>query len=773
VGRVSVDLGALEAYCVRAEEQTAVWEPEREPLRVALEGLATALGAVPAEFNASLTTTIAAELAERYDQFVAEQTHLDDYVAEVHDRVEAADQALDVDTVNHHGVVTAPAAVLDGLSPTRYETAREEAAPDAHHGLELLTAAGVIDALDGGLQTDELVDIAQGIDSDGELAAWLEEVGPKLDDPLYAAAFYNALGPDGIDALAALFLAAGGVAEINNGAGWAQDSFGPGGGEWIHHVADPFIDGLADATRTGHLDLTHFTSLLDFETENDRYAAAILFSAEGDRYDAWTLGRIAQNILGPGHQYDDPDPFLTEADALMMRALAENPAAAYWFVVDDLGEPLDTYINILIDGDRDFSHLHAHEQGYNLENIWFDTIPIGLLPEMYNLWAATAAYSLTPDLVTYEYRDFNGNAIDGHPWRNPDHVLGDPSFLTDYDGWYDPTTGEHDTLYTIWVAAPGDELQPLVFYDEYRHHQFSLMVDMLPFAGQAKALYETITGEDPLTGEEVNRWLAGISFVLGAGLWTTSALTGGSPFVNALKTSLRNNPPIPRITAHASMGLPQEFGIDRFGIGSSRNDTYLMEIEGERYIFKPLNRNDISRYGQDMQPINEVAAYKLDAFIEFDLVPPTFLYHVPEHRAPGVLYEDAIGSLQLWGGRPKVPGEEFSYPEQERMVVFDYIIGNPDRHTDNLLVGENGQLVLIDNGVAFPDPNIPGPAIDHGNYGFSRGSGVPLSDDVLNKLWYIDLVELVSVLRTTGLSDGAVNGVIDRIHLVRANGMIP
>lgn len=89
-----------------------------------------------------------------------------------------------------------------------------------------------------------------------------------------------------------------------------------------------------------------------------------------------------------------------------------------------------------------------------------------------------------------------------------------------------------------------------------------------------------------------------------------------------------------------------------------------------------------------------------------DLVPPTV---IREH-------EGGKGSLQKFvsgaetaldkdsdidddGNSPKFDGEK----DRARAAAFDYLIGNTDRHHGNWLVKGNGNLVLIDHGLAFPD----------------------------------------------------------------------
>lgn len=100
----------------------------------------------------------------------------------------------------------------------------------------------------------------------------------------------------------------------------------------------------------------------------------------------------------------------------------------------------------------------------------------------------------------------------------------------------------------------------------------------------------------------------------------------------------------------------------------------------------------------------EIAAYKLDKYLELDMVPPT-----TERR-----YRGDLGSIQLWvdhwiSGREKkadkiaVPGPKLV--NWNRMTylqrAFDNLIGNEDRHLGNILITEDWRMLLIDHSRSF------------------------------------------------------------------------
>lgn len=91
----------------------------------------------------------------------------------------------------------------------------------------------------------------------------------------------------------------------------------------------------------------------------------------------------------------------------------------------------------------------------------------------------------------------------------------------------------------------------------------------------------------------------------------------------------------------------------------------------------------------------EVAAAAVDEHLGTGLIPITV-----EREFNGVK-----GTIQLKVNNLKKMGKDQdleSYPDHLRM--FDYLIGNSDRHSANYLFTEEGKLVAIDHGLAFKPP---------------------------------------------------------------------
>lgn len=93
----------------------------------------------------------------------------------------------------------------------------------------------------------------------------------------------------------------------------------------------------------------------------------------------------------------------------------------------------------------------------------------------------------------------------------------------------------------------------------------------------------------------------------------------------------------------------------------------------------------------------EVAAYELSAALGWGLVPPTVLRDGPA----------GPGSMQLF-----VPAEfdehYFTLQEEEahratflRLAVFDFVANSTDRKSGHCLLGQDGHIYAIDNGLSF------------------------------------------------------------------------
>ena len=98
---------------------------------------------------------------------------------------------------------------------------------------------------------------------------------------------------------------------------------------------------------------------------------------------------------------------------------------------------------------------------------------------------------------------------------------------------------------------------------------------------------------------------------------------------------------------------------------------------------------------------SEIAAYELDKLLRLDMVPPAVEREVNGETGAAVMWIDGVKSVKETGG--KVPSGPAWDTAIRRMLMFDNLIGNPDRNAGNILIGVPGELILIDHSRAFTD----------------------------------------------------------------------
>ena len=92
--------------------------------------------------------------------------------------------------------------------------------------------------------------------------------------------------------------------------------------------------------------------------------------------------------------------------------------------------------------------------------------------------------------------------------------------------------------------------------------------------------------------------------------------------------------------------------------------------------------------------LTEVAAYKIDQLMGFDVIPETVF----------VDFHGARGSLQKWVDGPSVKeiykygiNASIDHISATRLAVYDYLVNNHDRWGSNIIVDHQGKMWGIDN----------------------------------------------------------------------------
>ena len=96
---------------------------------------------------------------------------------------------------------------------------------------------------------------------------------------------------------------------------------------------------------------------------------------------------------------------------------------------------------------------------------------------------------------------------------------------------------------------------------------------------------------------------------------------------------------------------------------------------------------------------SEVAAYELDKLLDMHMVPPAVERRIDGDVGAAVMWVPGLKSVKDLGG--KVPTGAVWGKPLRKMLMFDNLISNSDRNAGNIMVGQPGELILIDHSRAF------------------------------------------------------------------------
>jgi hypothetical protein len=96
---------------------------------------------------------------------------------------------------------------------------------------------------------------------------------------------------------------------------------------------------------------------------------------------------------------------------------------------------------------------------------------------------------------------------------------------------------------------------------------------------------------------------------------------------------------------------------------------------------------------------SEIAAYELDRLLNMRMVPPAVERRIGNETGAAVMWVPGMKSVKELGG--KVPSGAVWGKPIRQMQMFDNLIRNIDRNAGNILIGQPGDVILIDHSRAF------------------------------------------------------------------------
>jgi hypothetical protein len=198
---------------------------------------------------------------------------------------------------------------------------------------------------------------------------------------------------------------------------------------------------------------------------------------------------------------------------------------------------------------------------------------------------------------------------------------------------------------------------------------------------------------------------------------------------------------------------------------ATSNQTFVATLnDGSKAVWKPVTgehpglRSNI-KVGTSYK--REAAAAKVAEHLGVsDLMPATVEY--THNGVRGSLQAFAAPSKGLGSGVPA-----FDRDTSERMRVFDFVVGNTDRHQGNVLQRDRKGTsvpVMIDHGLCFPGgpPDRFIQPWDH----IAHDQG-PLLAGTLEQVKNIDLQHLAKTLLDSGIEEAAVTHTLYRAQLIK------
>jgi hypothetical protein len=163
---------------------------------------------------------------------------------------------------------------------------------------------------------------------------------------------------------------------------------------------------------------------------------------------------------------------------------------------------------------------------------------------------------------------------------------------------------------------------------------------------------------------------------------------------SSVKTWLGREPQIEQHLKTAQIVTLEDIGT---GVTKPKRARLVPDTPFSSLTWKVLPPGERDGYWESYK--SEIAAYELDKLLGLDMVPPAVERQIDGETGAAIMWIDGVKSVKDLGG--KVPsGPAWDKPIR-RMLMFDNLIGNPDRNSGNILVGAPGELILIDHSRAF------------------------------------------------------------------------
>lgn len=186
------------------------------------------------------------------------------------------------------------------------------------------------------------------------------------------------------------------------------------------------------------------------------------------------------------------------------------------------------------------------------------------------------------------------------------------------------------------------------------------------------------------------------------------------------------------------------------------------EIEG---VWKPAHEEHSglrSNVEGGSYYLREAVAWEIDKAMDLGLIPPTVIQQI----------EGVWGSVQEFAGDAYTTDEK-SLEDTDAIYgasVFDFLTLNTDRHNNNFMITEDGEPILIDNGLILPtnEKDLGNPF--YSSYFYHSGT-IPTA--IIEKVRNADWSKVVNWMVDHGIEDSAVDNFTRRLAWIMDEGRLP
>lgn len=233
-------------------------------------------------------------------------------------------------------------------------------------------------------------------------------------------------------------------------------------------------------------------------------------------------------------------------------------------------------------------------------------------------------------------------------------------------------------------------------------------------------------------------------------------------------------PPIsPAGQAEQQLGTVQMTGGRTLGGGVCQ--TFLFDLGGSKAVFKPQDGEPKEPLRRNISPgfstEREVGAWEVAKIVGMeDMVAPVVERTMGDWHGALIGFQEGQVALNL-SSDERYDGER----NLARAAIFDYVIGNEDRHQGNWLIGKDGGLRLIDHNLAFPDKGQYGVSAAHDLFNriLLKAEWKKITDPKAKnpvdaaKPFVKNRDGILKALRGAGLPESAIQGVAERIDSLK------